>query len=70
MPVLKNESGSIDLQERDIAILRSLFECRVMTAAHIAALRFKGKQEYTKKRLQDLKSTGLVGERKRPLRPS
>ena len=55
----------IDLQERDLALLRGLFECRIMTAAHVAAIYFDGKGEYTKKRLQKLKAAGLIGERKR-----
>jgi len=44
---------SIDLQERDFALLRGLFESRVMTAAHIASLYFDGKKEAAKKRLQN-----------------
>jgi len=59
------ESPSITLQSRDFMLLRGLFECRVMTAAHIATLYFEGKREYTKKRLQRLKATGYIGERKR-----
>jgi len=55
----------IDLQERDLALLRGLFECRIMTAAHVAKLYFSGKQEYTKKRLQKLKAAGFIGERTR-----
>jgi hypothetical protein len=65
MPALKNHNDLIQLQDRDINLLRGLFECRVMTAAHIATLYFDGKREYTKKRLQKLKAAGLIGERKR-----
>lgn len=60
-----NEALSLDLQPRDLALLRGLFESRIMTAAHIAALYFKGKREYTKKRLQKLKAAGFIGERTR-----
>ena len=56
---------SLDYQTRDFAILSGLFESRIMTAAHIAALYFDGKHEATKKRLQKIKASGLIGERKR-----
>lgn len=55
----------IQLQERDIALLRDLFESRLMTLAHIAALHFEGKPEAAKKRVQKLKSAGLMRERPR-----
>jgi hypothetical protein len=53
------------LQERDIALLRSLLESRIMTVMHIAALHFKGRNEATKKRLQKLKAHGYIRERRR-----
>jgi hypothetical protein len=53
------------MQDRDFAILRGFFECRVMTSGHIATIYFDGKRPYTKKRLQKLKVGGLVGERQR-----
>ena len=55
----------MQLQDRDYALLCGLFECRVMTADHIAALFFDGKREYTKKRLQKLKAAGFISERRR-----
>jgi len=55
----------IQFQDRDMAILLGLFESRIMTAAHVAALFFDGKTEATKKRLQKIKAAGLIGERKR-----
>ena len=58
-------NDGVELQERDIALLRGLFECRVMTADHISVLHFQEKREYTKKRLQKLKAAGLVAERTR-----
>jgi hypothetical protein len=57
--------SSTALQNRDFELLRGLFESRVMTAAHIAALYFDGKKEAAKKRLQKIKAEGLIGERKR-----
>src|ERR1041385_2786948 len=56
---------SINLQERDRALLRGLFESRIMTAGHIATLFFNGSKEAAKKRLQKLKAAELIGERKR-----
>ncbi len=56
---------SVHPQGRDLALLRGLFESRVMTAGHIAALYFDGKKEATKKRLQKLKAAGFIGERTR-----
>jgi hypothetical protein len=53
------------LQARDIAVLRGLFESRIMTAAHVATIYFDGKAEATKKRLKKLKVAGLIGERRR-----
>jgi hypothetical protein len=65
---LKTSLDSIVLQDRDLGLLRGLFESRVMTAAHITTLFFDGKAETAKKRLQKLKTAGLVTER--PRRPS
>ncbi len=59
------QSPQIAIQERDFALLRGLFECRVMTVGHIAMLYFDGKREYTKKRLQKLKAAGFIRERRR-----
>jgi len=56
--------ASIHIQERDLNLLRGLFESRVMTAGHIKTLYFDGKKEATKKRLHKLKSAGLIGERR------
>jgi hypothetical protein len=53
------------LQSRDTDVLRGLFASRVMTAAHIASLYFDGKKEAAKKRLQKLKTEGLIRERGR-----
>jgi hypothetical protein len=40
--------SQITLQERDISLLRGLFECRVMTITHATALFFDGKSEAAK----------------------
>jgi hypothetical protein len=56
---------SIKLQDRDTALLRGLFECRVMSSEHAGALYFDGKPEATKKRLQKLKAAGFIAERPR-----
>ena len=55
----------ISFQDRDLEILQGFFECRVMTAAHVATLYFDGSKEAAKKRLQKLKAEGLIGERLR-----
>ncbi|MGO8677894.1 MAG: replication-relaxation family protein [Limisphaerales bacterium] len=59
--------NSILFQDRDLALLRGLFESRIMTPGHICSLYFSSKPEATKKRLQKLKAAGLIGERKRRL---
>jgi hypothetical protein len=58
-------SNGVVLQNRDCALLRGLFESRVMAAAHVAVLYFGGSREASKKRLQKMKATGLIGARKR-----
>lgn len=63
MAALKTEA--LQLQDRDFALLRGLFESRVMTAEHVAPLYFKGSREAAKKRLQKVKAAGLITERKR-----
>jgi hypothetical protein len=61
----KSNLDSIVFQDRDIALLRGLFESRVMTTDHATTLYFGGKREYTKKRLQKIKRAGLITERPR-----
>jgi hypothetical protein len=60
-----DSEAAIQLQARDCTILRGLFQSRVMTAAHISALYFLNSKEAAKKRLQKLKTAGLIKERKR-----
>jgi hypothetical protein len=57
--------SGIELRDRDISILKGLFESRVMTLAHIAALYFDSKPEAAKKRVQRLKAAGLIAQRPR-----
>src|ERR1022692_1218765 len=58
-------SDSNTVQDRDLAILRGLFESRVMTTVHVADLFFGDSREAAKKRLQKIKAAGFIGERKR-----
>src|SRR6266478_3451005 len=53
------------LQLRDYALLRGLFECRMMTLAHATALHFDGRYDAASKRIQALKAAGYVGDRRR-----
>jgi hypothetical protein len=55
----------LELQDRDFAFLRGLFECRVMTIEHVASLYFQGRRESAKKRTHKLKACGLIAERPR-----
>lgn len=64
-PNLSQKSTALELQARDLLLLRGLFESRVMTQAHICALYFSGKSEAAKKRLQKLKAHKLISERPR-----
>lgn len=59
------QNNSVHLQARDLAVLRGLFESRVMTLAHAADIFFEGKREAAKKRIQKLKAAGFLAERKR-----
>lgn len=61
----KTTALPVQLQDRDFSLLLSLFESRVMTASHLSTICFEGKREYAKKRLQKLKTAGLIGERTR-----
>jgi hypothetical protein len=48
-----------------MAVLRGLFEARVMTLNHVALLYFDGHREAAKKRIQKLKVGGYVAQRPR-----
>jgi Replication-relaxation len=66
MPSVIRRPQSV-VTDRDVAILRGLFESRVMGLAHISKLYFEGRDEAAKKRLQKLKAAGLIAERPRQL---
>lgn len=53
------------LRSRDIDVLRSLFESRIMVSAHVSVLYFDGRREAAKKRLQKLKNAKLVDDCRR-----
>lgn len=55
----------LEVQVRDLEMLRGLFESRVMTQEQVCRLYFDGKSEATKKRLQKLKALRLIAERER-----
>lgn len=68
MRISKSGGGYVDIQGRDIAMLRGLFESRVMTSVHAAAIHFDGRREAAKKRIQTLRTAGLLAQR--PRRPN
>ena len=71
MPISSILSTAIQFQERDLALLRGLFESRVMTGFHIAELFFEGRMEAATKRLQKPKAAGFLAEReRRPYEPA
>ncbi len=55
------------LQARDLKVLTDLFECRVMSLAHVTTLHFEEKKEASKKRVQRLKESGFIRERPRAI---
>lgn len=59
------KAPAIQIQSRDLDMLRGLFESRVMTGVHISALYFDGKQEAAKKRIHKLAAAGLIAKRPR-----
>lgn len=61
----QGDISGIDITPRDIALLRGLFETRIMTLAHTSILYFNGKAEMAKKRVQKLKYARLIRERPR-----
>jgi Replication-relaxation len=55
----------IDFQERDLAIVRGLFDSRIATIHHLSALHFEGRLEAARKRVKKLKRAGIIHERPR-----
>src|SRR2546421_1835276 len=64
MPVALNKSG-MEVQARDLAILRGLLDSRVATIHHLSTLYFGGRLEAARKRIQKLKAAGIIHERPR-----
>lgn len=60
----QKQSGVIP-QDRDISLLRGLYESRIMTRQHIAVLFFEGKADAAKKRVQKLIRARYITERPR-----
>jgi hypothetical protein len=65
MPSKRQAVASIQLQGRDLIILRGLLESRIMTRKHTATIYFEGHTEGAKKRIQKLITACLIGERER-----
>jgi hypothetical protein len=55
---------SLRLQPRDYAILGDLYDCRIMTLAHVTSRYFGGKYDAASKRIQLLKIAGYIGDRR------
>lgn len=55
----------VQITDRDLALLRGLFESRLMTVAHAARLYFHDSDEAAKKRIQRLKAADVIAERPR-----
>lgn len=62
---LTTRRPTVELTERDMQLLRGLFEARVMTLAHAAVFHFGGSIEAAMKRVQKLKAAGYIAERPR-----
>lgn len=54
------------ITDRDVKLLRGLFEARILTLAQITRLYFVGAAEAAKKRVQILKAAKLIAQRPRP----
>jgi hypothetical protein len=63
--LLSDTTRGLELQPRDLDLLRDLFVSRLMTLAQAGAIHFGGKNEMAKKRVQKLKAAGLIGVRVR-----
>jgi hypothetical protein len=55
----------LELQDRDLAILRGLLDSRVATIHHLSVLYFDGRLDAARKRVQKLKAAGVIHERPR-----
>ena len=52
--------AGVELQSRDIELLRGLIDSRFYTITHAADIHFDGKREMAKKRIQKLAAAGLI----------
>jgi hypothetical protein len=55
----------LEIQPRDLILLRGLLDSRVATIHHLSALYFEGRLEAARKRVQKLKAARIVHERPR-----
>ena len=60
-----SNTPNIELQARDLDILKGLFESRLATLAQLAELHFDGKKEAAQNRVKKLKDAGFLKERPR-----
>lgn len=63
---LTTRGAAVELQDRDLLLLRGLFESRVMTLAHLATFYFHNSIEAATKRVQKLKAAGLLNRATTP----
>ena len=56
---------SLQIQDRDLEVLKGLYDSRIYMLHHIAALYFCNQREYAKKRVGRLKTAGYLIERPR-----
>jgi hypothetical protein len=66
MPSKQSPRPGREITSRDIEILQGLFECRVMTVAHVATFYFQDRIHAARKRIWKLKAAGFIRERPRP----
>jgi hypothetical protein len=55
----------VQLQDRDLTLLKGLFESRIMTVRHMSAIFFDGHFEAVRKRVRRLREAGYLAERTR-----
>jgi len=60
--MLGESKRGVHLQSRDLAILRGLFESRVMSLNHISLMYFEGRKEAATRRVRHLKAAGAIAE--------
>ena len=58
-------SQGIKITERDLLILRGLFDCRILNIHHFAELFFEGRQDAARKRIKKLQANKLLNVRQK-----